>query len=63
MITKKTLKLSLKSLHDFAKKQENWFRRMESHGTPIHWLDGAGDPLREALDYLAALPNPLAVAP
>jgi tRNA dimethylallyltransferase len=51
------------AIHDFAKKQENWFRRMESHGTPIHWLDGAGDPLCEALDYLAGLPNPLAVAP
>jgi len=51
------------AIHDFAKKQENWFRRMESHGTPIHWLDGAGDPLQEALEYLAALPNPLAVVP
>ena len=47
------------AIHDFAKKQENWFRRMQSHGTPIHWLDGAGDPLGEALDYLAGLPaNP-----
>jgi tRNA dimethylallyltransferase len=43
------------AIHDFAKKQENWFRRMQSHGTPIRWLDGAGDPLREALDYIAAL--------
>jgi tRNA dimethylallyltransferase len=51
------------AIHDFAKKQENWFRRMESHGTPIHWLDGAGDPLGEALDYLAALPSPFVVAP
>jgi tRNA dimethylallyltransferase len=51
------------AIHDFAKKQENWFRRMESHGTPIHWLDGAGEPLREALDYLAGLPNPLLESP
>jgi len=43
------------AIHDFAKKQENWFRRMQSHGTPIHWLEGAGDPLREALEYLAPM--------
>ena len=40
------------AIHDFAKKQENWFKRMESHGTKIHWLDGAGDPLAEALAVL-----------
>jgi len=34
-------------IHDFAKKQENWFRRMEKRGVAIRWLDGAGDPLRE----------------
>jgi tRNA dimethylallyltransferase len=51
------------AIHDFAKKQENWFRRMESHDTPIHWLDGAGDPLAEALDYLAALPTSFKAAP
>ena len=51
------------AIHDFAKKQENWFRRMESHGTPIHWLEGAGDPLREALDYLAGPPARFRVAP
>ena len=43
------------AIHDFAKKQENWFRRMQGHGTSIHWLEGAGDPLREALDYLDTL--------
>ena len=42
------------AIHDFAKKQENWFKRMQSHGTPIHWLDGAGDPLGEALALLQA---------
>ena len=36
-------------IHDFAKKQENWFRRMEKHGIVIHWLEGAGDPLDQAL--------------
>jgi tRNA dimethylallyltransferase len=51
------------AIHEFAKKQENWFRRMQSHGTPIHWLEGAGDPLREALDYLATLAFPWLGAP
>jgi tRNA dimethylallyltransferase len=54
------------AIHDFAKKQENWFRRMQSHGTPIHWLDGAGDPLQEALEYLTSLGgfgSPAACAP
>jgi len=43
------------AIHDFAKKQENWFKRMQSHGTQIHWLEGAGDPLAEALQLVAAL--------
>ena len=43
------------AIHDFAKKQENWFKRMQSHGTPIHWLDGAADPLCEALDLIGRL--------
>jgi len=36
------------AIHDFAKRQETWFRRMEKHGVAIHWVDGAGDPLGEA---------------
>jgi tRNA dimethylallyltransferase len=28
-------------IHQFAKRQETWFRRMERNGTIIHWLDGA----------------------
>lgn len=27
-------------IHQFAKRQETWFRRMERKGTIIHWLDG-----------------------
>jgi tRNA dimethylallyltransferase len=37
------------AIHDFAKRQETWFRRMEKNGIVIHWLDGAGEPLSEAL--------------
>jgi tRNA dimethylallyltransferase len=36
------------AIHDFAKRQETWFRRMERNGVSIHWVDGAGDPLGEA---------------
>lgn len=36
------------AIHDFAKRQETWFRRMENNGVVIHWVEGAGDPLAEA---------------
>ena len=41
------------AIHDFAKRQETWFRRMERGGTTIHWLDGAGKPLEEALEIVS----------
>ncbi len=28
------------AIHQFAKRQMTWFRRMEKQGTIIHWLDG-----------------------
>ncbi len=28
------------AIHQFAKRQMTWFRRMERQGTLIHWLDG-----------------------
>jgi tRNA dimethylallyltransferase len=40
------------AIHDFAKKQENWFRRMERTGTAIQWVEGSGDPLAEALELI-----------
>ncbi|MBK5274673.1 MAG: tRNA (adenosine(37)-N6)-dimethylallyltransferase MiaA [Desulfuromonadales bacterium] len=36
------------AIHDFAKRQENWFRKMERNGVTINWVEGAGDPLAEA---------------
>ncbi len=42
------------AIHDFAKRQGNWFRKMERHGIAIQWVDGAGDPSGEALDIIAA---------
>ncbi len=37
------------AIHQFAKRQETWFRRMEKQGVVIHWLDGTGQPLAELL--------------
>jgi tRNA dimethylallyltransferase len=37
------------AIHDFAKKQENWFRRMERHGVAINWIEGVDDQLAQAL--------------
>ncbi len=37
------------AIHDFAKRQENWFRKMERNGVVIHWVEGAGDPQGDAL--------------
>lgn len=31
------------AIHNFAKRQGNWFRRMERHGVTIHWIAGEGD--------------------
>lgn len=28
------------AIHQFAKRQSTWYRRMEKKGTKIHWLDG-----------------------
>jgi len=41
------------AIHDFAKRQDTWFRRMERNGTSIHWLDGADDPLTEAMKIIS----------
>jgi tRNA dimethylallyltransferase len=28
------------AIHQFAKRQMTWFRRMEKKGVEIHWIDG-----------------------
>lgn len=40
------------AIHDFAKRQENWYRKMERNGVAINWLDGAGDMLAEAREIV-----------
>lgn len=36
------------AIHDFAKRQGNWFRRMERHGVAINWIEGGGDQLLQS---------------
>jgi tRNA dimethylallyltransferase len=43
------------AIHDFAKRQGTWFRRMEKTGVMIRWVDGAGDPLGAARSVISCL--------
>jgi tRNA dimethylallyltransferase len=40
------------AIHQFAKRQETWFRRMERQGTRIHWVAGDRDPAGKILEML-----------
>jgi tRNA dimethylallyltransferase len=43
------------AIHQFAKRQMTWFRKMEREGTKIHWIDGEMDrseQLKAALSFL-----------
>jgi tRNA dimethylallyltransferase len=42
------------AIHQFAKRQMTWFRKMERQGTVIHWLDGPL-PLEEKIDIVLKL--------
>lgn len=39
------------AIHQFAKRQMTWFRRMERNGTKIHWIDPDGS-FDEKLNYM-----------
>ena len=41
-----------RAINEFSRQQEKWFRRMERRGVQINWLDGAADPLAQALELL-----------
>ncbi len=42
-------------IHQFAKRQETWFRRMERNGILIHWIDGPDEAqATAAIDRLTA---------
>ncbi len=43
------------AIHQFAKRQMTWFRKMEREGIPIRWIDSelpAGEKLEQALEIL-----------
>jgi tRNA dimethylallyltransferase len=40
------------AIHDFAKRQGNWFRRMERHGVVINWIEGNGDQPAQAREII-----------
>lgn len=35
------------AIHQFAKRQDTWFRRMERQGCEIHWLEAGDNPLAQ----------------
>ena len=43
------------AIHQFAKRQQTWFRRMERNGATIHWLDGWEDPFNQAMAVIGEL--------
>lgn len=43
------------AIHDFAKRQETWFRRMEKNGVLINWINGTGDTVAEALKLIQTI--------
>ena len=50
MINRNDLFQKLNSaIHQFAKRQETWFRRMQRQGVEICWLDAEQDPVTELL--------------
>jgi tRNA dimethylallyltransferase len=44
------------AIHQFAKRQMTWFRKMEREGFQIHWLEG-GLPMDEKIDFIVKLLN------
>jgi len=44
------------AIHQFAKRQMTWFRRMEKQGIEIHWLDGYM-PMDEKIEKILELYN------
>lgn len=40
------------AIHQYAKRQDTWFRRMERRGAKIHWLEGTDDINQQAQTVL-----------
>ncbi|NVO20347.1 MAG: tRNA (adenosine(37)-N6)-dimethylallyltransferase MiaA [Bacteroidetes bacterium] len=43
------------AIHQFAKRQMTWFRRMEKHGINIHWLEGEDGPENNLIEMLSSI--------
>jgi tRNA dimethylallyltransferase len=43
MVREKMIRTLETRIHQYAKRQETWFRRMERNGVRIHWIDGPDD--------------------
>ena len=43
------------AIHQFAKRQETWFRRMERNGIKIHWVEGNREPAEAILKFIREL--------
>ena len=41
------------AIHQFAKRQETWFRRMERKGIKIHWVEGNREPAEAILKIVS----------
>ena len=46
------------AIHQFAKRQMTWFRRMERNGFNIHWIDGTLDEEKKIKLVMALLQHP-----
>lgn len=40
------------AIHQFAKKQDTWLRRLQRNGHCIHWVDGTQDTLAASMDII-----------
>ncbi len=45
------------AIHQFAKRQDTWYRRMERNGCNIHWLDGDKQPLEQLIAIVGEHPS------
>jgi tRNA dimethylallyltransferase len=41
------------AIHQYAKRQDTWFRKIERRGDVIHWLEGTGDIYQQAQQIIA----------
>lgn len=41
------------AIYHFAKRQENWFRKMEKNGVVINWVEGSAEPLAETREIVS----------